>query len=69
MGHTTSRKTTELAEVPLPPHLDRNEPLRVKHVSAKTGKKGGALGKKAVKDENEKAVVSVTTYIVCVCVL
>ncbi|XP_064400666.1 eukaryotic translation initiation factor 4 gamma 2-like isoform X1 [Halichondria panicea] len=47
---------TELAEVPLPPHLERNEPLKVKHISAKTGKKGGASGKKAVKNENEKAV-------------
>ncbi len=37
-------------------------------MSAKTGKKGGASGKKAVKDENEKAVVSVSRYCMIVCV-
>ena len=43
---------------PLPPHLERNEPLKVKYVSSKSAKKGGvSSGKKTVQDENEKIMV------------
>lgn len=49
---------------PLPPHLERNEPLKVKYVSSKSGKKGGtSSGKKTVQDENEKIMVRLLMFI------
>ncbi len=55
---------SEPTDPPLPPHLERNDSVKVKYVATKPPKKTTAV-KKATKNEHEEAVVSARD--VCVC--